>query len=177
MRERWSRAWELAAAGDIEEFKEEEPMLSYRYYSTFRQIQKDFMKPGENLIGSSCGVWYWGQAGAGKSWKAREDYPDAYFKMKNKWWCGYQGQEFVIIDDIDPNHAVLGSHIKLWADIYPFLAEIKGGAITIRPKVICITSQYPPERIWPNDPETLEAIRRRFHVTQFHGKYGQNPLL
>lgn len=64
------------------------------------------------------GVWYVGDSGAGKSFNARKDYPDAYIKNCNKWWEGYKKEKYVIMDDIDKNHECLGHHLKIWTDHY-----------------------------------------------------------
>jgi len=134
--------------------------IAIQHYNSCKSIIKDSMRTPESLD-RVCGVWFYGSAGAGKSFRARQDYPDAYLKMANKWWDGYQLQENVIIDDLDVNHACLGHHLKIWADRYAFVAEVKGYAIAIRPKTIVVTSQYSIEEIWP-DEKTREALTRRF---------------
>lgn len=72
----------------------------------------------------------------------------------------------MIMDDMDPFNKALGGDIKRWADRYKITGETKGGAVPLKIKVFIITSQYSPEDIW-SDPETVEAIRRRFKVTHF----------
>lgn len=88
--------------------------------------------------------WHYGPTGVGKSSSVRRRFPNAYNKLPNKWWCGYRGQSEVLIEDIGCEHGYLGYHLKIWADHYPFTAEVKGSTITARPEVILVTSNYHP---------------------------------
>lgn len=161
--ERWKRARTAAVEGRLEDVPDD---IYVKYYRTLKVIAKDHMPRVPDADGTT-GMWYWGDAGTGKSRTAREQYPEAYLKMANKWWDGYQGEDAVIIDDVDKNHACLGHHLKIWMDRYAFLGETKGGAIKIRPKVIIVTSQYRISEIW-SDKETQDALYRRCLVKPFN---------
>jgi len=143
-----------------------DPGVLIRHMSSLKQIARDH-PPNLETNDELCGVWFFGPPGCGKSRTARWLYPDAYPKPCNKWWDGYQNQPYVIIDDFDRNHVVLGHHLKIWADHYPFIAEQKGHSITIRPRVLCITSNYHPAWIFTEDKTLYEAIKRRFIIKEF----------
>lgn len=92
--------------------------------------------------------------------------------MANKWWDGYQGEQVVVLDDLDKKAAEhLGHHLKLWGDKWSFTAEAKGSAIAPQYKMFVVTSNYDIEDLIKDDSVMLEAIQRRFKVFRlYHDK-------
>lgn len=156
--EDWGRVRDLAVSGKVKTILEELPEIGIKHYRTLKQIAVDFLQCPQNLSGPS-GKWVWGPPGVGKSHWVREQWgSDLYIKAQNKWWDGYQGQKFVLLDDFDSR--MLGHYLKIWMDAYSFTAETKGGTIQIRPNLFIITSNYDIPQLF-EDPVVAAAIARR----------------
>lgn len=168
--ERWKRAKIAAQNGDLDSIDAD---IYIRLYSNLKKIVADNCVPSV-VLERPCGVWLWGKSGYGKSFVCREFWPVHYPKMCNKWWDGYSNEAIVVMDDVDMGHSCLGHHLKIWADSYPFIGEIKGICRKLRPALFVVTSQYRIEDIW-QDQHTRDALNRRFDVIEFR-EQNQVPL-
>lgn len=159
----WDNIWEHAKAGRIDSIPSS---IRFQSYRTIRSIAADYATP---LQVDRLVFVFWGRSGSGKSTRAwSEAGLDAYPKdPRSKFWCGYSGQECVIIDEFRGGIDV--AHILRWLDSFPVIVEIKGSSTILRASRIWITSNLPPESWYPDlDPETLTALRRRLKVTHFN---------
>lgn len=167
--ERWKLAREAAIAGNMAVIPDQ---IFVAHYKNVKAIRDD-SKRTQDVLEECCGVWLYGVPGSGKSTKARTEYGSFYFKDVNTWWDGYDDQDAVIIEDIDPSHSFLCRNLKIWADKSPFPAQVKGGYTQIRPKHIIVTSNYSIEEIFPTEIDQ-QALKRRFKVIYFPFPYGDS---
>lgn len=159
-KQRWDDARAMAEKGSWSEIPSD---IYIRYIGNLERIYRRTLPPLESLD-ETCGKWIVGPTGSGKSRGSRAKYPDLYPKPLNKWWDGYDTQETVLLDDVDDAQSGwIGNFLKIWADHYPFIAEMKGGSRLIRPKRIIVTSQYSIEHLF-KEHELQSAILRRFNV-------------
>jgi len=137
------------------------------HYRTLRAIATDHMEAP--AVERTCHV-FWGRTGTGKSRRAwAEAGLDAYPKdSRSKFWCGYQGQQHVVIDEFRGGVDI--AHMLRWLDRYPVIVEVKGGAVPLKATVLWITSNLDPRVWYPEcDQETVQALMRRLTVTHFEG--------
>lgn len=102
----------------------------------------------------------YGKPGTGKSKWVQQQAPNAYWKPRSQWWCGYEGQSDVVMDDyygwlpFDTLLRVL--------DEYPLLVETKGAQAQFMAKRIFITSNKLPDEWYHPDPRyNFDALYRR----------------
>jgi len=116
-----------------------------------------------------------GPTGVGKSKRALEEHPGAYWKAPDEWWSDYDGASDIIIDDFYgwlPFHELL----RL-LDRYPMRLNAKGSHISCNCKCVVITSNKPP-RAWYR-PEvlarySLSALLRRITKLSIYSADGSH---
>jgi len=170
-KERFKQFRAHAEAGDRNQVDDQ---MYIQYYSTFEKIAATKLKMPDNLS-HVCGVWIYGKPGSGKSHAVNKTYPTAYRKMANKWWDSYQNEIVVWMDDLDPDATSwIARFLKIWADKWSFMAEVKGSSRCIRPAKFIVTSNYTIDQMnfRGND---LAAIKRRF--VEFEKIEGQGILI
>ncbi len=158
----WESVWTSAKSGDLESIPAHVRVTSYRTLQSIR-ADHEFVPAIERV----CYV-FWGATGTGKSRRAwAEAGLNAYSKdPRTKFWCGYQGQTNVVLDEFRGGIDI--SHILRWLDRYPVRVEIKGGSRPLMATTIWITSNLSPNDWYKDcDPETVAALRRRLIVTHF----------
>lgn len=143
-----------------------DPCLLIRHYGNLKAIARDALEIPAIMDGALEHQWISGPSGCGKTRRVFTEHAinDIYLKEPTtKWWDGYRGQPVVLIDDLHERDARgLVSFLKRWGDRYPFPAEVKGGMITIRPRLIVVTSQWDIDHSFAGLQEDIDAINRRF---------------
>ena len=77
---------------------------------------------------------------------------------------GYRGQPVVILDDLSVRRfQEFEQEIKVWADRYPFIAEVKGRSIRANPEWLIVTANYTLEELTGirRNPTFFSALFRR----------------
>jgi len=177
----------IAGTKSLDQAVVEDPLLLFglkhlkQDLDTYRQVA---IKPLETP--DVRGIWIYGAPGIGKSYKVRELEADLYSKAQNKWWDGYTGQKAVLLDDFDKPGCCLSHYLKIWADRYAILGEIKGGQVPLAYERFYITSNHHPSELFTamEDPQLLAAIERRFKIIHMvdrtlglDGYYPEEPVL
>lgn len=104
----------------------------------------------------------WGDTGAGKTRRAYEIDPDlysAYDQKDLKWWCGYEGQKTILIDEFR-GHPDLAWFLRI-LDGYRMPIQVKGGSTFKAWNHVIITSNHPPEGWYVGTWDDANPLKRR----------------
>lgn len=143
----------------LETISDEYFPLWVRYWRSFEKYLTTKTAPRTH----ACEVHVlFGPTGTGKSKWCLDNFPDAYWKQRSKWWDGYAGQSVVILDEYY-GWLQYDTLLRL-CDRYPLLVESKGGQLQFVAKCIVFTTNKLPDEWYSNC--YFPALERR--VTKWH---------
>ncbi len=162
----------IAEGATIQEVAEEFPEQFIKFGRGIQQMFQVKDKPRSMHDPLEVIVCY-GNTGCGKTWSAMADHP-GIFKLSismGEWFCGYNGQLVVLIDEYRAQFK-FGMLLQL-LDRYPLQVQVKGGHVQWKPAKIIITSPMHPA-LWYDSEHfkkakidgALEQLRRR--ITSIH---------
>lgn len=165
----WERNLQLARTNHVESC---DARLQICHLNNLRTLA--FTGTSENIPALDVLDNYWicGPPGVGKSLFVRQTLSvslvggmqNVYLKdPRNKWWdLIKRNHTMILFDDLEKTDTHMAHLLKVAADHYPFIAEIKGASQMIRPKHIVITSNYEINDFISTDDVLCSAIKRRF---------------
>lgn len=115
-------------------------------------------------------IWKFGKSGTGKSRDAYEYVKgkDYYVCCSNgKWWNGYDGQEYVIIDDWRPDFCKYNDLLRI-LDRYPCKVETKGGMRELLASTFIITSPFNPAELYVGSRDDPYQLCRRIKSLEWY---------
>lgn len=152
-------------------------ITSYQQIRMAERMEMYYSKPRED---KPIVYWFYGPTETFKSRTAREmglqqGYEVHLQPVGTKWWSGYRGQEWVILDDVRDTYCSFMYMLNL-LDRYNCPVEVKYGTFQLNAKVIVITSAYRPEMLWQDSAEDKSQLLRRITEIVEFKRTESNPV-
>lgn len=165
---------EMAKAIDLAKAKEEDR----KYWKK----QAELYAEGKEIEGQKQRdvYLYFGPSGCGKTTRAKMDVAgnDGYLYEKKgdtKWWCGYEGEDHVLLDEFNGDSYGNIEDFNRMTNVGVFQGETKGGQVFVKAEAVHITTNRHPCHWWKRkhkreggeshmnwyDPR-YQAVARRF---------------
>ena len=161
----------------VSEIARDSPAQFVRYHGGLQALAHITQTPYSG--GPKEIVVLYGPTGCGKTRRAFEENPGAYFwgPEMGKWWPLYQGQKVTIMDEFR-GQLPLGYILRLF-DRYPMQVECKGGNVHFVSEKILVCSPTHP-RLWYESLQEkeglLDQLMRRISKIEWMGE-GDPPEL
>uniref|UniRef100_A0AAU6S516 Replication-associated protein n=1 Tax=Barbastella barbastellus feces associated circovirus 2 TaxID=3139968 RepID=A0AAU6S516_9CIRC len=150
---------ELLETKSLSVIAEKFPAAYVRYHRGLNQLMLDHPATQTYRQWKTDVICFIGPPGCGKSRAVAMVDPSAYWKPRGKWWCGYSGQETVILDDFY-GWIPFDDLLRL-CDRYPLRVETKGGSRPFVARKIYITSNALPSEWYNPEFGNISALYRR----------------
>lgn len=140
-------------------------MLKYGKGLKEYKLIKDKPRNPDNPINVT---YIWGEPGTGKSRKMYEMVKGKKYyawECSTKWWDGYDGEEYILIDDFDDKRLGVDFRYMLrLLDRYPMNIEIKGGTTHMRGTNFILTSNKDPDLLFNENTAWIRRINNKIHL-------------
>ncbi len=141
----------------IDYLKEEYPEFYCRYHRGLEKLQiKKSPKWREVEV-----IWLWGEGGTGKTRRAMEE--ESVYKLDRpyEWFCGYEQEEVLVLDDVSMNdfREKRGLFLNL-LDGHSLRLPIKGGHTYAHWRKLYLTSNWNPIRFMEDKKEWDRRITK-----------------
>lgn len=171
----WEAIWKSAENGDFDSIPANIRVNKIVQLERIHALGKAKEKKKEEVkdlpAGSGpWGVYIWGPPRTGKTTYVKDNYPDAYEKVYDQYWNDYEGEKYVVFEDIDEEKAKKFGQgdFKNLCDRWKTKVKNKFGIpMTIRPEKILFTSNFHPSVVFG---EHWEAMEPRLAVMEFKKK-------
>jgi len=142
----------------------ENPNMGLKYPGGTKFIQQCLLKH-RRVAEPPTVLWYFGEAGTGKTLSVFEEYDEDEIYVKNcskgnKWFDGYEQQRVCLFDDFRVDTLDWNFLLQI-TDRYPISVEIKGGMIPFNSPIIIFTSPRTIENTFVNNGEDIGQLLRR----------------
>lgn len=150
-----------------------------KYHRGFEKYVEPIVERKQRVIENHERYFIQGETGLRKTSWIKENFPDLYvFSNTNgnmgKWWDGYDGQEFILIDEYEGGWEP--AFIKQLCDRWTMNVQVKGGFVTLAARVIFFVSNRSFVDCFGDKDGIVEpAIQRRF-ITCVWTQVGVPPL-
>lgn len=141
------------------------PEVAIKHYGNMLKVHSHLQRPDYTYQKPEVFV-LWGPTETGKSrmaFAAAAHMGATAWKKDaamGKWWDGYCGEEYIILDDFRGSSMPL-SQLLVLLDGYGSYVEVKNGQVWVKPKYWCITSNKHPTE-WYNPEIDISPLLRRF---------------
>lgn len=150
--------------GALKEGKSEERIMEEfprEWGRNYRLIDRYRMIKGSKRQFKSEFHLYLGDSGTGKTRTVYKLSPEGYWKSPGPWYDGYDGEQDLILDEIDKQGISLGELLRI-VDRYPARLAVKGGHVGCTPKRVYGTSNLGIEEWYKGiKAEEVAALKRR----------------
>lgn len=141
------------------------------YFSTYCKYSNGITKAARLMLPERANaprrfVVYYGEPGAGKSWKARDLIgEDTYYQPEQNnsgilSFESYDGQSWILLEDFDPKSLSV-CVLKRITDRYHCILPGRGSSPPGLHNGVIITTNYPPTSWYPDAPLDYSALQRR----------------